>query len=46
VLIRIGLNAMTVTRINNEGFATITDLLAISKDQADKIVKHIGNWRE
>jgi hypothetical protein len=47
VLIRIGFNTTTMTAINNEGLTTITDLLAISsKDQVDKMVKHIGNWRE
>jgi hypothetical protein len=46
VLLRIGFNQVTVTAINNEGFTKVTDLLSISEDQVDKMVKHIGNWKE
>jgi hypothetical protein len=35
-----------VISINNEGFTKVTDLLSISEDQVDKMVKHIGNWKE
>jgi hypothetical protein len=35
-----------LTMINNEGFANITNLLAISKERVDKMVKQIGNRRE
>jgi hypothetical protein len=44
VLTCIGFNATTVTAIGEEGFSTITDLLSISADQIDKMVKHMGNW--
>jgi hypothetical protein len=45
-LLHIGFNDATVTAINNEGFNNVTNLLAISEDQVDKMVKHNGNWRE
>jgi hypothetical protein len=46
ILLRIGFNQVTMTAINNEGFTKVTDLLSISEDQVDKMVKHIGNWKE
>lgn len=45
-LTRIGFNAATVAAIEAEGFSNILDLLSISEDQIDKMVKHMGNWRE
>jgi hypothetical protein len=45
-LLRIRFNTATVTVINNEGFNNVTNLLTISEAQIDKMVKHIGNWRE
>jgi hypothetical protein len=44
VLTCIGFNATTVTAVGEEGFSTITDLLSISADQIDKMVKRMGNW--
>jgi hypothetical protein len=46
VLLRIGFDQVTVTAINNEGFTKVTNLLSISEDQVDKMVKHISNWKE
>ena len=45
VMGRIGFNADARQTINNEGFRTLDDLLNIAEDQIDKLVKHVGHWR-
>jgi hypothetical protein len=45
-LLRIGFNQPTVNAVNAEGFATVTDLLAISEEQIKAMIKHIGSWQE
>jgi hypothetical protein len=35
-----------VQAIRDEGFNSVDDLLDIAEDQIDKLVKHIGQWRD